>query len=212
MTNMNDFWGKASQTVAAFHPFYQESMMRLTQKYDSPNYWFLLSWVRSNEPEPFNLDKVVETVGPYATRQRTTDLFNQFTEDGFLKQDEKGNFILTDRGRGLIEGFFETAHDFLAKAAPLPADQMNLLRDYLGAVVEAALKADEPKDKSRLHNSRWTDPGQDSSAAVQIDQFVTDLLSFRDDVHIAVWKSYGVSWATLGDIDLCVARGSRHGG
>jgi Mn-dependent DtxR family transcriptional regulator len=200
MTNLSDVWEKAGQSVTAFSPLYQERMIRLTQKYDSPNYWFFLNWIRAIEPEPFNLDEVVETVSPYSTREWTTDVFNELSESGFLNHDDHGTFTLTDRGRGLIEGFFDNAHEALAEVEPIPADKMKIVRDYLGRIVEAAENAAEPTEKPRLAESRWTDPGPDAPVAVGIDQFATDLYRFRDDVHVAAWKSYGVSghlWETL---------------
>jgi predicted transcriptional regulator len=200
MTKINEIWDRTGQIVRAFSPFYQEDMIRLTQEYDSPNYWFMLNWVRASEPKPFRLEDHIDIVGPYSTREWVLDVFKQLTDDGFLEEKEIGELILTERGRGLIEGFFNTAHEALAHIEPLPAADMAMLETYLLRVVESSLEAPEPRIRPRLLNSRWTDPGDDAPPAVRIDQYVTDLYRFRDDTHIAAWKAYEVSgqlWETL---------------
>jgi len=200
MKELQDIWTEAGRSITAFSPFYQEDIFRLTRKYDAPNAWFILNWVRASDPEPFNLDKMTEIVGPYSTRERTVERFKEFIENGFLEKDASGGLTLTDSGRGLIEGFFDTAHVALSKVEPLAFSDMLVLQNLLGRIVEAAFQAPEPAVKTFLLNSRWTDPGKDAQPSVRIDQYVTDLYRFRDDTHIAVWRSYGVSgqvWETL---------------
>ncbi|HET6443523.1 MAG TPA: MarR family transcriptional regulator [candidate division Zixibacteria bacterium] len=200
MKKLQDIWSNVGHTISAYSPFYQEQMIRLTQKYDSPNNWFILNWVRASEPEPFNLQEMAAIAGPYSTREATIARFDQFTKDGFLLEDAGGNLTLTDKGRGLIEGFFDSAHEALADVAPLLPEDMAQLTLLLGKLVEAAIDASKPTKKTSLLNSRWTDPGDGAPASVRIDQFVTDLYRYRDDVHLAAWGSYGVSgqaWETL---------------
>ena len=39
-------------------------------------------------------------------------------------------------------------------------------------------------------------PGPDAAPATQIDQYLTDLLRFRDDAHLAAWVNLGVDGRT----------------
>ncbi|MBU0704896.1 MAG: hypothetical protein KKC18_13635 [Chloroflexi bacterium] len=44
------------------------------------------------------------------------------------------------------------------------------------------------------------DPGAGASGSVKTDQYLTDLIRYRDDAHIAAWKPYDVSghaWEAL---------------
>jgi DNA-binding MarR family transcriptional regulator len=200
MKKLQDIWRNVGQTISAYSPFYQEDMIRLTQKYDSPNNWFILDWPRASEPEPFSPGEMAEIVGPYSTREVTIERFSQFVKDGFLLEDAAGNLTLSESGRGLIEGFFDSAHEALANVEPLSPEDLAQLTKLLGKLVKAAIDASEPTKKTSLLNSRWTDPGDGAPASVRIDQFVTDLYRYRDDVHLAAWGSYGVSgqiWETL---------------
>ena len=77
---------------------------------------------------------------------------------------------------------------------------MDQLNSLLYRLVEATLAAPEPEEKWAMAYSRWTDPGAGASGSVKTDQYLTDLLRYRDDAHIAAWKPYGVSghaWEAL---------------
>jgi DNA-binding MarR family transcriptional regulator len=86
---------------------------------------------------------------------------------------------------------------------------MKQLNDLLYCLVEATLEAREPEEKWAIAYSRWTDPGEGAPGAVKADQYLTDLIRFRDDAHIAAWKPYGVrahGWEAL----TFVWRGEAH--
>jgi hypothetical protein len=77
---------------------------------------------------------------------------------------------------------------------------MEELNRLLRRLVEATLEAPEPEEKWAIAYSRWTDPGEDAPASVLTDQYLTDLIRFRDDAHLAAWKPYAVSghaWEAL---------------
>jgi hypothetical protein len=73
---------------------------------------------------------------------------------------------------------------------------MRRLAGLLRRLVESSAAASAPADKSHLHASRRTDPGAEVSLAAQLDQYLTDLNAFRDDVHIAAWQPTGVDGPT----------------
>ncbi|MFN2187962.1 MAG: MarR family winged helix-turn-helix transcriptional regulator, partial [Candidatus Promineifilaceae bacterium] len=191
---------EVGRTIGAFAPFYQENIVRLNQKFDPPNGWFLLNWVRASEPQSFNLQEMTGVVGPYSAPEATLERFQGLVEHGFADKDEYGALTLTDKGRAIIEGFFDGAHEALSEIEPLNKADMTDLANLLGRLLKAVAKGSEPASKPYLTNSRWTDPGKSAPPSVRIDQFATDLYRFRDDAHIAAWKSYGVSgqvWETL---------------
>ena len=113
---------------------------------------------------------------------------------------EEEAYRLTDPGRRVVQTIFGSAHQALGAAEPLPAGEMGELNRLLRRLVDATLEASEPEDKWAIAYSRWTDPGEDASASVLTDQYLTDLIRFRDDVHLAAWKPYHVSghvWEAL---------------
>ena len=135
MKYLQEIWNKTGQAITAFSPVYQEHTVRLTQKYDAPIYWFILNWVRANEPEPLVLESMLDIIEPYTKEETTIERFDEFVESGFLTKDEGGGLTLTDSGRGLIEGFFSGAHDAMASLEPLPQDEMFELQKLLKRLV-----------------------------------------------------------------------------
>ena len=112
------------ETLQAFSPFYQEGITKLLP----PNSWFLLDSVRANEPEPFTLEQMAE-LGPYASPKVQAERADELVEAGFLVQTNGESFQLTDKGRRLIEGFFNAAHEGLADIRPLSAEEMVQTKD-----------------------------------------------------------------------------------
>jgi hypothetical protein len=100
----------------------------------------------------------------------------------------------------LVEGIFEAAHVSLGKGSFLADDKMAEIAALLKKLVMAVEAGAEPPAIWPLEHSRATDPGEGSSYAAQIDQYLTDLYFFREGAHIAAWEPYGVAgyiWETL---------------
>jgi DNA-binding MarR family transcriptional regulator len=81
----------------------------------------------------------------------------------------------------------------MARIEPLPLDDQRRLLDLLKQVVEASVAAPQPRDKRHLAASRKVDPGEDAPPVARIDQYLTDLTLFRDDVHPAAWREYNIN-------------------
>jgi hypothetical protein len=69
--------------------------------------------------------------------------------------------------------------------------------------------APEPREKRYLTASRRLDPGEDAPIVARIDQYLTDLIMFRDDVHPAAWRRYNVNGPTW-EIFTLIWNGEAH--
>jgi DNA-binding MarR family transcriptional regulator len=201
-------WSLAEEAMRAFAPFYQATMRKAIQESGAPNTWFALSLAHGSDPTPFTV-KRFQALAPYATRQRPMEALEELVQLELLERVSENAYRLTNQGRETVEGIFKVAHQGLATAEPLPPDEMEKLNNLLTRLVEATLEAPEPEEKWAMAYSRWTDPGQDAPESVKTDQYLTDLIRFRDDAHIAAWKPYHVSgqaWEAL----TFVWRGEAH--
>jgi len=183
-------------TMRAFMPFYQEAMRKAIQDSGAPNNWFGLSLAHGSDPQPFTVERY-QAMSPYNARERFVEMLEGLTQLELLERVGESAYRLTDMGRGTVEGIFDAAHQGLGTIEPLPSDEMDQLNNLLYRMVQATLEAPEPKDKWALAYSRWTDPGEDASGSIKADQYMTDLLRYRDDAHIAAWKPYDVSGQTF---------------
>jgi len=207
MIDKKQLWTLAEETMRAFAPFYLEVMQKAIQDSGAPDYWFGLSLARGSDPQPFTVERY-HAMFPYTAPDRFTEILEGLARLELLERVGEGAYRLSDLGRKAVENIFEAAHRGLDTIEPLPAGEMDQLNGLLYRLVEATLAAPEPEEKWAIAYSRWTDPGAGASGSVKADQYLTDLLRYRDDAHIAAWKPYDVSghaWEALTFIWRCEA-------
>jgi hypothetical protein len=104
MSKVQDTWTKASATLGAFSPFYQEGMFRLVRDHNAPNNWFTLTQVRSSEPNPYQVADM-QAENPYTSPDRQRERLAALVEAGVLDEVEDGRYCLNERGRAIADGF-----------------------------------------------------------------------------------------------------------
>ena len=199
MIDKKQLWSLAEGTMRAFTPFYREAMQKAIQDSGAPDRWFALSLARGSDPAPLSVDRLY-ALSPYTARELFIEDLDRLAGLELLERVGEEAYVLTDPGREAVEDIFGAAHKGLKAVEPLPADEMDQLNSLLYRLVEATLEAPEPEEKWAIAYSRWTDPGGDAPGSVKTDQYLTDLVRFRDDAHLAAWKPYDVSghaWEAL---------------
>jgi hypothetical protein len=199
MNDQQQLWSLAQEAMRAFEPFYRDVMRKAIDESGVPDDWFALSMARGSEPAPFTVERF-HALSPYTARERQAGMLEKLVQLELLERVEEEAYRLTDPGRETVEAIFGAAHQALGAAEPLPAGEMGELNRLLRRLVDATLEAPEPQEKWAIVYSRWTDPGEGAPASVLADQYLTDLIRFRDDAHLAAWKPYGVSghaWEAL---------------
>lgn len=187
-------WQGGQETMQAFGPFYQPITTPFLQEagYDGAD-WFY-SWLAwGAEPKPFGVD-LMNVIAPYSKNEAIFEERVAGTvERGFLIATE-GGYKLTEKGRNTIQGFFSKAYAGIAELELLPEEQMQVLSDILKKLVDGTLASDYATDL--LEISRVTHPAGPNFAA-HIDQYLTDLLRWRDDAHVAAWQEKELSGPEL---------------
>ncbi len=199
MMDKEQWWSLVEETMRAFSPFYREAMQQAIQDSGVPDNWFALSLARGSDPAPLTVERF-HAMSPYTAWERVAEMLEELARLEMLERVGEDAYRLTDLGREAVEDIFGAAHQSLGAIEPLPADEMDQLNDLLYRLVQATLEAPQPENKWAIAYSRWTDPGEDAPGAVKADQYLTDLVRFRDDAHIAAWKPYNVSghgWEAL---------------
>jgi hypothetical protein len=199
MNEQEQLWSLAQEAMRAFRPVYGEVMRKAIEGSGVPDDWFALHLARGSEPAPFTVERF-HALSPYTARERQAATLEKLAQLELLERVGEEAYRLTDPGRETVQTIFGSAHQALGAAEPLPAGEMAELNRLLRRLVDATLEAPEPEDKWAIAYSRWTDPGEDAPASVLTDQYLTDLVRFRDDAHLAAWKPYDVSghaWEAL---------------
>ncbi|MBC7233625.1 MAG: hypothetical protein H5T68_10355 [Chloroflexi bacterium] len=154
-----------------------------------PAEWDVLQAAYLCEPPP-SVDSLAEWL-PYTSPTLIRAQLDILLEKGLLQALNEQEYFLTDRAVDFIEARVEQERAFLAAHSPLPARDLQRLAHLLSRIVQTALAAPPPPDKTRLQGSRRLAPPADAAPMALIDQYLTDLLYFRDDAHVAAWRRHG---------------------
>ncbi len=178
--------------MQAFAPLYQQEMRAKIEEAGLLNHWYALALARGAAPEPLTLQHY-RKLFPYNHPDLLAERLDSLARQKWLKPVREDGYQLSRKGRRIIEELFRSAQKRIGAVDLLTQERMTRYAQLLEQVVHAALSAEQPEDKWGLRLSRWADPGKSAPPAVRIEQFLTDLVRFRDDVHTACWSKYPVS-------------------
>jgi hypothetical protein len=102
-----------------------------------------------------------------------------------LLDEAEGAYRLSESGKRGAECVLDAAYKKMAMLQPLPSAELERLAGLLRRLVMSCLEAPEPPGKWCITHSRKTDPGDQASGLVRVDQFLSDLAAYRDDAHLA---------------------------
>ncbi len=159
----------------------------------SPTGWY--GWLLTTyflRPEHFSLE-LIGRRDPYGSPARWRSRLENAVKLGFLVSDDRGGYSLTAAGEKAAEIVVQASYSAMAHLSPLDETQLERLSALLERLVTGTLAAPEPPHKWALYLSRRTDPGPNAMAMIRIDQWLTDLGSYRDDCHTSSWQGLGVS-------------------
>jgi hypothetical protein len=197
---MVDLFSLAGDALRALGTSYEAALRQTNADLGLEGHdWGLLFSAQGVEPQPITA-ALLQPFAPYVTPGMLEQQLAEAARRGLLVGDQARGYHLSTRGRDAVKQSFGSVHAALADVEPLPAGDLARLNELLRRLVEATIAAPEPADKPNLLASRLTDPGERASAAALTDQYLTDLVRFRDDAHQAAWRPYGVggvAWEAL---------------
>ena len=184
------------ETMRAFHPFYRDAIQTVFAKYEIEGRdWFYAYLAAGLEPEPLSA-ALLGQMTPYANPQSQAEWLQETAAKGLLQAVGENSYCLTAAGRAPVAAFFNAAHQAIAPLAPLPAENMARMADLLAQIIAVSEVARKPARKTHLLISRRTDPGPEAVPAVRIDQYLTDLVRYREDARLAAWVERDVDGRT----------------
>jgi len=188
-----NLWPILQEAFNAITPYYQEQIREAMAEigFEGPD-WYMSYLAFGLDPEPLTA-VTLHKLQPYANNERQKELLKKTAEKGFLETNKHEEYMITAKGRRGIETFFEVARAAIGQIDPMPKSQMDTLAITLQNIVDNTLAAPEQVNKRHLKISRATDFDENANAAVRIDQYLTDLLRYRDDAHLAAWQSLPVN-------------------
>ena len=153
--------------------------------------WLLVS-APTFEPEPISA-AILNIRAPYTSPTRYHKMLQGLAAKGMLNPKGEGKFFLTEVGAKTIRAVLKSAYNAIGGILPLSVIDLMDLASTLKEMTDLCMRAPEPPGKWCIEHTRKLDPGQTNPTMVRIDQFISELVAYRDDAHLAAWNAYGIS-------------------
>lgn len=129
---------------------------------------------------------------PYSTFHPFFDNVPSLVEEGYLSQSGS-RYMVTPRGRTLIEQIEQAKQDYVATLTPIPLRELSRLATLLETIAQGMWQASEPAIKAHQARCHRLPPITTSTPMVHLEGAVFALWMARDDAHIAAWCAEGLS-------------------
>lgn len=192
----------SGQVATDINNYYTPALMALLQELEIQGTdVFVVQTAVSELPKPLTPDIYLQRT-PYQSKEIILANFEGACDRGYLHKIDDETFRLTDQGESVAREIPTTAVAAATTIQPLPETEVTQLVALLGKVVKASVKAKEMPHPA-LNRSRFYDPGEDAPATEKIRRYLNDLNAYRDDAHIAAWRTYeleGYEWEAFSHI------------
>lgn len=128
---------------------------------------------------------------PYSNPESFLSIFRTLAAQGWIELVSDQQYRVTEQGRSAARQSIRAGYDALGRLEVLPPSEGKRLTALLGRIVDAMYKAPEPPEKwALLHRFRVAT--EESPLLAQVREYLMDLFAYRDDAHLAAWKTYQV--------------------
>jgi hypothetical protein len=161
---------------------------------ESPG-WFLTQ-AAEFDPEPLSV-ATLRVRDIYASERIVLALLEIMASEGWFQRSAQDAYFLTAEGRAVLQQRIGSRRELIARIRLPASGGVDRLANLLGQLIDASLAAPVPPGTWCVAHSRRRAPNQDELAIVRIAQYFSDFNAFRDDAHMAAWRSYkldGYQW------------------
>ena len=169
--------------------------------------WMMLLAVITFEPEDTTPSHLLVR-GPYTSSEQYLQRLENGAVSGYLENISTGRFQLTPKGREATLNFIKVARDAMVSADPLSLKDSQSLAELLDRLVQACLETQPPPNTWSISLSNKLMPTIDPPMPF-VEQAISCLTAYRDDAHLASWRSSGLSATAMESLTL-IWRGQVH--
>lgn len=152
------------------------------------------------EPDPISATRLRKKV-PYNSPAYYEEPLLAVKNAGYLEEVSEGGYMLNQKGHEAFQRIMDAAYEQMEQLSLLSPMKLDELKLLLAKLVQASILSPEKICQWSILHSRRLDPGRGVSPIITIDQYLSDLSSYRDDAHLASWSSHSVAahaWDILG--------------
>lgn len=198
--HQQEAWNAAREVSHALSRCYEPAMSEEAERLGLPAPdWNLLLAALTFEPDPIS-EARLRIRSPYTAPGRYTAQLGRLKAAAVLSESPLGGYTLTPRGREAATSLMSVAYDRMSALRSLQLQHLDALRKALGRIVQACLLTADPIPRWSIIYSRRLDRSAEAAVIAKMDQYISDLASFRDDAHLASWQHHrltGHAWDVL---------------
>ncbi len=161
--------------------------------------FYLLIAVPTFLPDAVSVE-VLQVRGAYTSPQHYESILKSLESKKMLVNIGSRQYTATETGLNIIKEIMQSVRSAVASIQPLTVTEMMDLASRLKDCADACMNAPEPPGTWSIRHARRQDPGPRAAVMARIEQFLTELIAYRDDAHLAAWRSYepnGHAWDVL---------------
>lgn len=152
----------------------------------------ILTAVPTFEPNPVS-PAILNIRSPYTAPENYRAILSGLASAGLLNLIAADQFHLTPQGLAALKQTLAAVYTSMGGIQSLSVTKMMDLASRLKDLADACMAAPDPPGIWSIQHVRRMDPGSGSPMMVRIDQFLSELVAFRDDTHLAAWRQHGCS-------------------
>jgi len=188
------------KTSGSIYPLSRDVMRPLFEEHFSEQRFYQPLFLAYNlTPEPISV-ALYNKRNPYANPDSVQEILEDAATAGYLEKVGEGEYRLTKKGSSAIEFVHKAFYSQVNQVNQFPAEQLNELCSLMAKLVDSISQTDLGIRKICFDASYGGHIQVDHGTLARVDQHLDDLNAFRDDAHIAAWKSAevdGHTWEVL---------------
>lgn len=191
---MHSFWIKfEAHYDPAIQNIVSDSEMNMRE-------WMMLLAALTFEPEETTPSHLMVR-GPYTSSEQYLQLLENIASAGYLQNISNGRFQLNSKGREAIMNFIEVAREAMVLADPLHSADSQSVAGLFERLVKECLNTPPPPNTWSITLSNKLMPSIDPPMPF-IEQSLSCLMAYRDDAHLASWRTSGLSATAMESLTL----------
>lgn len=189
-------WELTQSAWSALNPHFEPAIQQVIEESQlEPQAWGLLLAAMTLEPEETTAGHLIVRT-PFTSADHFHYRLKNIAAAGYLAEVHPGKFRLTAPGHTAVDRFIDRARFAMTHSDPLPLEESGRLADLLEKLVEACLKQPPPPGTWCIGLSYKLMPEKEPPLPY-IEQAFTCLDAYREDAHLAAWRSSGLSAVSL---------------
>jgi DNA-binding PadR family transcriptional regulator len=184
------------ETTASIYPLARDVMRPLFEEHFSEQHLYGPTFLAFQlQPQAISKELLLRR-NPYNNPADRKEILAEAAKVGYLVQEGE-NYLISEKGKATITDVHQSFYAHVNQIDHFPAEKMKALADLLEVLVKSVAKTKLSDGLFCFDCSHNGHPPVDPGTLAHVDQLLDDLNAFRDDAHIAAWKSTGLDGHTL---------------